>query len=171
MSRTLRGTLSVDPFLSSLDFSAGRVFFATLFAFSADFFAAAFALVAVLLALVVAFVAVFFAAAEALLAVFLEAAVAFFAVAFVAFFALSAAFAAAATFFATAALKPASWSFFAPADATLLTESSFAVTSFFAVAAPTPGSAVKASIFEEPFFAAIVSLAPPCKATLFNTSP
>lgn len=168
MSRTLRGILSVSPLRPSSDFFDGSVFFA------ADV-----ALEAVVFAVFVAFEAVFFAAAFAFAAVFLEAAavflavdvaleavvfaaeVAFVAVAFVAFFPLSAAFAAAPTFFATAALSPASCSFFAPAPATLLTESNFAATSFFAVAAPIPGSAVNASILEGLFLLAIVSLASP----------
>lgn len=146
------------------------------------FLATALALLAELFALPFAFVAVFFVAAVAFSAVFLAAAVAFFADVFEADFAfvtfafaapvtLSAVFAAALIFLATAALTPAASIFFAPALANFPTVSIFAETSFFAVAAPTPGSAVNASIFEEPFLAAIVSLATPCKVTLFNTSP
>lgn len=146
MSRTLRGILSVPPLRPSSDFFEGRVFFAVDVAFEAVDFAVS-----------AAFDAVFFAFE----AVFFAAALAFVAVAFVASFPFSAAFAAAPTFFATAALKPASCSFFAPAPATLLTESNFAATSFFAVAAPIPGSAVNASILEELFLAAIVSPASP----------
>lgn len=150
MSRTLRGILSVPPLRPSSDFFEGRVFFAVDVAFEAVDFAVS-----------VAFDAVFFAAVFAFEAVFFATVLAFVAVAFVASFPFSAAFAAAPTFFATAALKPASCSFFAPAPATLLTESNFAATSFFAVAAPIPGSAVNASILEELFLAAIVSPASP----------
>ena len=153
MSRTLRGILSVSPLRPSSDFFDGSVFFA------ADV-----ALEAVVFAVFVAFEAVFFAAVFAFAAVFLEAAAVFLAVDVAleaVVFAAEAAFAAAPTFFATAALSPASCSFFAPAPATLLTESNFAATSFFAVAAPIPGSAVNASILEELFLAAIVSLASP----------
>lgn len=168
MSRTLRGILSVPPLRPSSDFFDGSVFFAAdvaleavvfavFVAFEVVFFAAAFAFEAVFLEAA----AVFLAVDLALEAVVLAAEVAFVAVAFVAFFPFSAAFAAAPTFFATAALKPASCSFFEPAPATLLTESNFAATSFFAVAAPIPGSVVNASILEELFLAAIVSLASP----------
>mgnify|MGYP004367456269 FL=1 len=172
MSCTLRGTLSVAPFLPSSDFFEGSVFFATDFAFSAVFleavaaffevdFAADFAFAAVDFAALVAFFAVALVADLAFVAVFFVAAFALLAVDFVAFLVFSTALAAAPTFLATAALRPASWSFFAPAPATLLTESNLAATSFFAVAAPTPGSAVNTSIFEEPFLAAMVSLALP----------
>jgi hypothetical protein len=150
MSRTLLGILSVPPFRPSSDFLEERVFFAVEVAFEAVDFAVS-----------VAFEAVFFAADLAFVAVAFAAEVAFVAVAFVTFFPFSAAFAAAPTFLATAALKPASCSFFAPAPATLLTESNFAATNFFAVAAPIPGSAVNASILEELFLAAIVSPASP----------
>ena len=153
MSRTLRGILSVSPLRPSSDFFDGSVFFA------ADV-----ALEAVVFAVFVAFEAVFFAAVFAFAAVFLEAAAVFLAVDVAleaVVFAAEAAFAAAPTFFATAALSPASCSFFAPAPATLLTESNFAATSFFAVAAPIPGSAVNASILEGLFLLAIVSLASP----------
>ena len=168
MSRTLRGTLSVLPLRPSSDFFEGSVFLAADVAFEAVVFAVFDAFEAVFFATVFAFEAVFLEAAAVFWAVdfALEAAVfaaevAFVAVAFVAFFPFSAAFAAAPTFLATAALKPASCSFFAPAPATLLTESNFAATSFFAVAAPIPGSAVNASILEELFLVAIVSLASP----------
>jgi len=182
MSRTLRGTLRVFPFRPSLDFLEGTVMLGASFALATVFLATVLALLAVLFALLLAFVAVFFVAVVAFFAVFLAAAVAFFADVFDAVFAfvalafaapvtLSAALAAALIFLATAALTPASSIFFAPALANFPTVSIFAETSFFAVAAPTPGSAVNASIFEEPFLAAIVSLATPCKATLFNTSP
>lgn len=182
MSRTLLGTLSVVPFRPSSDFLEGTVMLVASLALATVFLATALALLAELFALPFAFVAVFFVAAVAFSAVFLAAAVAFFADVFEADFAfvtfafaapvtLSAAFAAALIFLATAALTPASSIFFAPALANFPTVSIFAETSFFAVAAPTPGSAVNASIFEEPFLAAIVSLATPCKVTLFNTSP
>lgn len=149
MSRTLRGTLRVAPFRPSSDFLEGTVMLVASLALATVFLATALALLAVLFALPFAFVAVFFAAPVT----------------------LSAALAAALIFLATAALTPASSIFFTPALANFPTVSIFAETSFFAVAAPTPGSAVNASIFEEPFLAAIVSLATPCKVTLFNTSP
>ena len=157
MSRTLRGILSVPPLRPSSDFFEGRVFFAVDVAFEAVDFAVSAAFDAVFFAAVFAFEAVSLEAA----AVFFATVLAFVAVAFVASFPFSAPFAAAPTFFATAALKPASCSFFTPAPATLLTESNFAATSFFAVAAPIPGSAVNASILEELFLAAIVSPASP----------
>ena len=168
MSRTLRGTLSVPPFRPSSDLVEGSVFFATDFAFSAvfleavaAFFEVDFAFAAVDFAALDAFFAVALVADLAFVVVFFVAAFALLAVDFVAFLVFSTALAAAPTFLATAALRPASWSFFAPAPATLLTESNLAATSFFAVAAPTPGSAVNTSIFEEPFLAAMVSLALP----------
>ena len=168
MSRTLRGILSVPPLRPSSDFFEGRVFFAVDVAFEAVDFAVSVAFDALFFAAVFAFEAVSLEAAAVFLAVdlafeavFFATVLAFVAVAFVASFPFSAAFAAAPTFFATAALKPASCSFFAPAPATLLTESNFAATSFFAVAAPIPGSAVNASILEELFLAAIVSPASP----------
>ena len=161
MSCTLRGTLSVAPFLPSSDFFEGSVFFATDFAFSAVFLEAVAAFFEVDFAVDFAFAAVALVADLAFVAVFFVAAFALLAVDFVAFLVFSTALAAAPTFLATAALRPASWSFFAPAPATLLTESNLAATSFFAVAAPTPGSAVNTSIFEEPFLAAMVSLALP----------
>ena len=154
MSRTLRGILSVSPLRPSSDFFDGSVFFA------ADV-----ALEAVVFAVFVAFEAVFFAAAFAFAAVFLEAAAVFLAVDValeaVVFAAAKAADKGKKATKATAALSPASCSFFAPAPATLLTESNFAATSFFAVAAPIPGSAVNASILEGLFLLAIVSLASP----------
>ena len=168
MSRTLLGILSVPPFRPSSDFLEERVFFAVEVAFEAVDFAVSVAFEAVFFAADLAFVAValdaaavFLALDFALEAVAFAAEVAFVAVAFVTFFPFSAAFAAAPTFLAAAALKPASCSFFAPAPATLLTESNFAATNFFAVAAPIPGSAVNASILEELFLAAIVSPASP----------
>ncbi len=105
-------------------------------------FAAAFALLAVALALAGACLA----AAFALLAT-----------ALVADDALSAPFAADTIFLAIAALIPALTSLEAPAAATLDTESSLASTSFFAVAAPTPGNAVNFSILEALVCEAILS--------------
>ena len=171
MSRTLRGTLSVAPFRPSSDFLEGTVMLVASLALATVFLATALALLAELFALPFAFVAVFLAAAVAFFADVFEADFAFVTFAFAAPVTLSAAFAAALIFLATAALTPASSIFFAPALANFPTVSIFAETSFFAVAAPTPGSAVNASIFEEPFLVAIVSLATPCKVTLFNTSP
>ncbi len=153
---------------SFLDF-ASLDLLAKFFAFSATFFAVVLALVAAAFALAgasfaadfdleVAFLAAVFEVAAAFLAALTD----FLAVDLVALFALdaaffatpdalSAAFAAALTFLATAALRPASWSFFEPAEATLETVSILALINFFAVAAPIPGSAVNFSIFELPF--------------------
>ncbi len=89
---------------------------------------------------------------------------------FAALDALSAALAAALILVATAALRPTSWSFLEPAEATLETVSIFADTNLFAVSAPIPGSAVNFSIFESPF-AAIGSPNLPCRARFINTSP
>ena len=109
--------------------------------FAADL-VAALALVAVAFALAGAFLAASFAA----VAVFL-----------VAFDAPSSLVAAAATFFATAACRPALTNFAAPAVATLETVSNFALTNFFAVAAPTPGIAVSLDAFESFLPEAMVS--------------
>ena len=168
ISVTLRGTRSVEPFLPSEDlddlkaFLDSAAFFETFFAVAlvleAAFFAAAFVFETVLLAAVDDFLAVDFVADFALDATF-----------FAAPEALSITLAAAPTFFATAALRPAFWSFLEPAEATLETVSIFALTNFFAVAAPIPGSAVNASIFELPF-AAIGSPITPWWARLINSS-
>ncbi len=187
MSETLRGTRSVDPLRPSADLEDLTVCFA-LETFSETFFAAAFDLVAAFfdadlaaevaffaavldfdvafLAAVLDFDAAFFAAPADFLAVVLVAVFAFDAAFFAAPDALSAALAAALTFLATAALRPASWSFLEPAEATFDTVSIFALINFFAVAAPIPGSAVNFSIFELPF-AAIGSPNSPCG---WNTS-
>ena len=180
ISVTLRGTRSVEPFRPSVDFEdltvclalETAVFFAleafcdTFFAadlvLDAAFFAAAVVFLAVDLVAVLALDAAFLEADVVFAAAFLAAAVDFLAVDLVAvlalvaafladFEALSAVFAAAPIFFATAALRPASWSFLEPADAILDTVSILALINFFAVAAPIPGSAVNASIFELPF--------------------
>jgi hypothetical protein len=82
---------------------------------------------------------------------------------------LSIALAAAPTFFATVAPRPAFWSFLEPAEATLETVSIFALTNFFALIAPIPGSAVNASIFELPF-TAIGPPITPWWARLINSS-
>lgn len=161
MSRTLRGTLSVEPFRPSSDLLAGTVLLAAAFAFEVVFFAAPFVFAAAFLAVLVAFLVTDFAAPDAFIAVFFVAALALLAADLVVLVAASAALAADATFFATAALSPASCNFLAPALEILPTESNFAATSFLAVAAPTPGSAVNASIFEEPFLPAMVSLVSP----------
>ena len=170
MSWTLRGIRRVPPFRPSEDFDVftpcvpvdlvatlSATPLATVLVFEAADFAAVFDFLAVDLAAVLALEVAFLAAEvdffAAVLAVDFAVEVAFFA----ALDALSAAFAAALTFFATAALSPASWSFFVPAEATFETESIFADTNFFAVAAPTPGKAVNFSILEFPF-AAMVSL-------------
>ncbi len=176
MSETLRGTRSVEPLRPSADLEDLTVCFA-LETFSETFFAAAFDLVAAFFdadfaaevaffAAVLDFDAAFFAAPADFLAVVLVAVFAFDAAFFAAPDALSAALAAALTFLATAALRPASWSFLEPAEATFDTVSIFALINFFAVAAPIPGSAVNFSIFELPF-AAIGSPNSPCG---WNTS-
>ena len=122
------------------------------------------ALAARFLALSVVFFAADLVAALALVAVafalagaFLAAAFAAVAVFLVAFDAPSSLVAAAATFFATAACRPALTNFAAPAVATLETVSNFALTSFFAVAAPTPGIAVSLDAFESFLPEAMVS--------------
>lgn len=161
MSLTLRGIRSVPPFRPSEDFADSTVWLsedlpvtlsATFFAvddvFSAADFAADEDFLAVVFAADFAFVVAFFAAPEA----------------------LSAALAAALILLATAALRPASWSFLELADATFETVSIFADTNFFAVAAPIPGNAVNVSIFESPF-PAIGSPTHPCGARFINTSP
>lgn len=97
-------------------------------AFEAPFFAFELALLVALAALV----AVFFAALAPLAAARL-----------VAELVAEAALAAAWTFLATAADSPALWRSLTLAFATLATVLYFAVTNFFAVAAPTPGSDVR----------------------------
>lgn len=172
---------SVEPLRPSSDFFVGTVFLPAAFPLATVAFAVLFALEATFLVAEDAFDAAAFVDLVAFAATFLEADFAFAAVVFVAVlaleavdlvavFALLAALAAALTFLATAALNPASSSFFEPAPAIFETLSIFAATSLFAVAAPTPGSAVNASILEEPFFAAIVSLAPASEVAPFNTS-
>lgn len=187
MSLTLRGIRSVPPFRPSDDFVDSTVwlpedspviFSATL---SATFFAAEEDFLAVVFAADLAFVVAFFAAdfdfvaadfaAEVdFLALDLAADLAFVVAFFAAPEALSAALAAALILLATAALRPASWSFLEPADATFETVSIFADTNFFAVAAPIPGNAVNVSIFESPF-PAMGSPDCPCGARFINTSP
>ena len=122
------------------------------------------ALAARFLALSVVFFAADLVAALALVAVafalagaFLAAAFAAVAVFLVAFDAPSSLVAAAATFFATAACRPALTNFAVPAVATLETVSNFALTNFFAVAAPTPGIAVSLDAFESFLPEAMVS--------------
>lgn len=167
----------------SLDFSVtlSTTFFAAEDVFSAADFAADVDFLAVVLtadlAFVVAFLAADFdfdaadlAADVDFLAVDLAADLAFVVAFFAAPEALSAALAAALILLATAALRPASWSFLEPADATFETVSIFADTNFFAVAAPIPGNAVNVSIFESPF-PAMGSPNSPCGARLINTSP
>ena len=117
-------------------------FLALSVAFTAADLVAAFAFVAEVLAFAGAFLAACLAAA----AVFL-----------VAFDAPSSLLAAAATFFATAACRPALTNFAAPAVATLDTVSNFALTNFFAVAAPTPGIAVSLDAFDSFLPEAMVS--------------
>ena len=139
---TLSATFfAVDDVFSAADFAADFDFVAADLAADADFLAPD-------LAADFAFVVAFFAALEA----------------------LSAALAAALILLATAALRPASWSFLELADATFETVSIFADTNFFAVAAPIPGNAVNVSIFESPF-PVMGSPTPPCGARFINTSP
>ena len=129
ISVTLRGTRSVEPFLPSDDLDdltvcltfeavaslASVAFFETFFAAALVFDAALFVtdLVATVafFAAVLAFDAVFLAAEEDFFAVDLVTAFTFEAAFFADPEALPAAFAAVLTFFATAALRPASWSF------------------------------------------------------------
>ena len=187
ISVTLRGTRSVDPFLPSedledltvwltlerVDFLASdafvETFFPAAFVFDAAFFDADLVATVAFLAAAFAFATVLLAVEEDFLPADLVAAFAFEATFFAAPEALSAILAAALTFFATAALRPASWSFLELAEATFVTESIFALTSFFAVAAPMPGSAVNASIFEL-LFTAIGSPITPWWARLINSS-
>lgn len=154
ISFTLRGTRSVAPFLPSSDFDDLTVFLPEVVeaVFSTTFFATSLVLDAAFFAFDFAFDATVVAAFFDLEAVDFAADLAFLEVFFATPAALSAALAAAETFFATAALNPASCNFFEPAEATLETESIFAEINFLAVAAPIPGSAVNASIFEFPFF-------------------
>jgi hypothetical protein len=170
-----RGVLGDGPIFLVLDvsfFSAfGFTLLAKFLALAGAFFAAAFALLAVALALAGAF----FAAAFALLAVALALAGAFFAAAFallatalVAEAALSALFAADAIFLATAAFIPALINLEAPAEATLDTVSNLASTSFFAVAAPTPGNAVNFSILDALVCEAILSPITSMKASFLE---
>jgi len=166
ISVTLRGTRSVEPFLPSEDlddltvcltleavaFLASVAFFETFLAaalvFDAAFFDTDLVAAVAFFAAVLAFDAVFLAAVEDFFAVDLVTAFVFEATFFAEPEALLATLAAALTFFATAALRPASWSFLEPAEVTFATESIFALTNFFAVAAPIPGSDVNASILE-----------------------
>lgn len=163
ISVTLRGIRRVDPLRPSPE-SEDLTLSLPFVAFSETFLAADLVFVAAFLeadlAAEVAFLAAdfdleaaFFTTEADFLAVDLVAVFAFDAVFLAALEALSAALAAALTFFATAALRPASCNFLEPADATLETESIFALINFFAVAAPIPGSAVNVSIFELPFAA------------------
>ena len=166
MSITLRGTRRVEPFRPSSDFDALTVFLPPVLeaAFSTTFFAASLVLELAFLAEDFVFDAVDFATdlafSVALEAIFFDleavdftADFAFEEVFFATPAALSAALAATVTFFATAALNPASCNFFELAEATLETVSIFAEINFLAVAAPIPGSAVNAPIFEFPFSA------------------
>tara|TARA_Y100000768_G_scaffold139755_2_gene104113 strand:+ start:3492 stop:4025 length:534 start_codon:yes stop_codon:yes gene_type:complete len=152
-----RGVLGDGPIFLVPDVSFFSVFDFTLLAkflaLAGAFFAAAFALLAVALALAGAF----FAAAFALLAT-----------ALVADAALSALFAADAIFLATAAFIPALISLEAPAEATFDTVSSLASTSFFAVAAPTPGNAVNFSILDALVCEAILSPITSMKASFLE---
>ena len=187
LSVTLRGTRSVDPFLPSEDLDDLTVllvferaaFFASV-TFLETFLADALVFEATCFAVDLVAAVAFFVADLVFEAAFLATVEVFFVAVFVAAFALevtffaalevfSAPLAAVLTFLAIAALRPASWSFLEPAEATFETVSIFAPISFFAVAAPIPGSAVNASIFELPF-AVIGSPITPWWARLINSS-
>ncbi len=170
MSFTVRGTLRVLPFLPAVDLDDFTVwlppvrltvFSATFLpdavAFDAAFLAADFALVAVFLAVDLALVAVFLTADFALVAAFL-------AVDFAAGL-LEAAF-LAGDFFETAdnnffeitALNPAFSNPFWPAFTTAAEDLIPASLSFFAVAFPTPGNAIR--IASGSFFGLLVISSP-----------
>ncbi len=154
ISLTERGTLRVLPFLPSLDFSdltlclpaLSTVFSATFLPAAVAFDAAALvfdaAFFAVDLVLVAAFFAVDFALETALDAVFFADAF-FFAGAF--FFAVAFLATAASSFFEMAALRPAFASPFCPALLMPAADLIPASLSFFAVAFPTPGNAIRAA--------------------------
>ena len=150
---------ATDFDFETADFAADEVFLAVDLVADLAFSAADFDFEAADLAADVDFSAEVFAADLTLEVAFLAVLDALFAV-----------LAAALILVAIAALRPASWSFLEPAEATLETVSIFADTNFFAVAAPSPGSAVNFSIFESPF-AVIGSLNLPYSARFFNTSP
>ena len=143
MSLTDRGTLRVLPFRPSLDFSDLTLCLPALSTvFSATFRPAAVAFDAAALVFDAAFFAVDFALETALDAVFFAAAF-FFAGVF--FFAVTFLATAASSFFEIAALRPAFASPFSPA--LLMPAADFipASLSFFAVAFPTPGNAIRAA--------------------------
>lgn len=154
-------------FLASVAFF--ETFFAAAFVFDTAFFDADLVATVAFFAAVLAFDTDFLAAEEDFFAVDLVTAFALEATFLAESEALPAALAAALTFFAAAALRPASWSFLEPAEATFATESIFALINFFAVAAPIPGSAVNASILEL-LFTAIGSPITPWRARLINSS-
>ena len=133
--------LAFDLTLAAKFLALSLVFFAADFVAAAAFEAVAFAFAGVFLAAALAF-------AGAALTAFLAATDA-----------LSSFLAAAATFFAIAAWMPAFTSLAAPAAATFDTVSNLASTSFFAVAAPTPGIAVNLLALEPLVPVAMVS---PC---------
>lgn len=174
MSFTDFGTLMLEPFrplsfdvlravpadlVFSTTFSATFCPFPTAFSAAAlvvevAFFEAVFAFVAAFLDADVAFEAAFFAALVAF-------PVAFFAVSL----AVDAVFAAAETFLATAAVSPAFSRSPTLAFANFATVPNFAAVSFFAVAAPTPGS----DVMPEPLpFLAMVSPALPWNGPNLN---
>ncbi len=123
-------------FLASVAFL--ETFLAAALVFEAAFFDTALVATVAFFAAVLAFDAVFLATEEDFFAVDLVTVFAFEATFFADSEALLATLAAALTFFATAALRPASWSFLEPAEATFETVSIFALISFFAVTAPIP---------------------------------
>ena len=124
--------------------------------------------VAAFLADALAFPPAFFAAAPVFEAAFFAAELAFLAVLFAAVFVADAAFAAAWTFFATATVKPAFCKSFALAFAIFATVFNFASFSFFAVAAPTPGSEVMSEVLP---FPAMVSPVVGCPCPNLNLPP
>lgn len=121
---------------------------ARFFPLSAAFLVTDFAAVFALAVVAFAFAGAFFTADLAFAGAAFTACFAAVAVFFVATDVASNFLAAAATFFATAACKPALTNLAVPADATLDTVSIFALASFFAVAAPTPGINVNFDVFE-----------------------
>jgi hypothetical protein len=141
-------------------FTDSLAFAAVALAFAGAFLAADLAFEAVALAFAGAFLAAdlaFEAVALAFAGAFLAADLAFEVADLAADFALSALFAAEAIFLATTALNPALINLVAPAEATFDTVSNLASTNFLAVAAPTPGSAVKFLILEAFVCEAILS--------------
>ena len=156
ISVTERGTLRVLPALPSTDLDDFTVLLlpVLLMVFSATFLPAAVALDAAFLAVPLVLAAAFLAAplvlAAAFLAVFLALTIAFLATGFFAAGFFAAAFlagdffeTAAISFFEIKALSPALTNPFCPAFAILAEDLIPASLSFFAVALPIPGNAIR----------------------------